>query len=531
MTNSIEEIGGADVIFVIGSNTTENHPVLSLRIKHAVRNGSARLVVADPRRIELTTFSDVHLRHTYGTDVALLNGLMHIIIRENLHDRAFIDSRTEGFADLEKAVEKFTPAFVSQITGVPEANLEKAARLYATAEKASILYAMGITQHKTGTDNVLSVANLAMLTGNMGRESTGVNPLRGQNNVLGACDMGGLPNVYPGYQRVEDADVRRKFETAWGVSLPPKAGLTLVEMMNAAAEGEIRGMYFMGENPLLSDPDANHVRQALEHLDFLVVQDLFLNETAEFANVVLPAASFAEKDGCVTNTERRVQKIRQALHPIGDSRPDWQIICDLSNRMGYAMDYDSPAQIMEEIAQLTPSYGGIVHGRLDGHGLQWPCPDRTHPGTPFLHKDRFTRGLGKFHAVDFIEPDERVDDAYPFVLTTGRVRYHYHTVLTRKVDGLNTLCPEATVEINPADAKRLGIEHAGYVKVSSRRGSIVARAEVTDTSLAGTVFTTFHFAEAAANLLTTPVLDPVAKIPEYKVCAVRIEKPNDKEMG
>jgi formate dehydrogenase alpha subunit len=524
MTNSIDEIGLADVIFVIGSNTTENHPVLSLVVKQAVRHGKAKLIVADPRRIELTRFADLHLRHACGTDVALLNGLMHVIVQEERHNTAFIEARTEGFAELAASLHRYTPEYVERLTGVPQEDLRAAARLYASAEKATILYAMGITQHTTGTDNVLCVANLAMLTGNIGREGAGVNPLRGQNNVQGACDMGALPNVFPGYQAVADPQLRGKFQAAWGVPLSDRPGLSLVEMMNAVGEGKIRGMHFMGENPMLSDPDANHIREALEQLDFLVVQDIFLTETAELADVVLPAGSFAEKDGTVTNTERRVQRMEQAIPPIGESRPDWRIICELATRMGYPMAYASPAQVMEEIASLVPSYGGISYDRLDGHGLQWPCPEPDHPGTRFLHRDQFTRGLGLFHAVEYKEPDELVDGEYPLVLTTGRVLYHYHTIMTRKVPGLNALHPEGTVEVNPADALRLGLADGDLARVTSRRGRVVARAEVTDTPPAGTVFMTFHFKEAAVNLLTSQALDPVAKIPELKVCAVRVEK-------
>ncbi len=523
MTNSIAEIGGGDVIFVIGSNTTENHPVLSLRIKQAVREGRSKLIVADPRRIELTRIADLHLRQSCGTDAALLNGMMHVIIKEGLHDEAFIRERTEGLEELKPTIEKYTPEVVESITGVPREDLVAAARIYGSADKAAILYAMGITQHANGTDNVLSVANLAMLTGNMGKASAGVNPLRGQNNVQGACDMGGLPNYYPGYQKVDDPEVHEKFQQAWGIPLSDTVGLTLVEMMDAAAEGRVRGMYFMGENPLLTDPDVNHIREGLENLDFLVVQDIFLTETAQLADVVLPAASYAEKDGTVTNTERRVQKIRKAIEPIGESRPDWQIICDLSDRMGFPMPYGSPDEILNEIADVTPSYGGIRPDRLEGEGLQWPCPDRDHPGTPYLHKGKFTRGLGKFTPVEHQDPLETVDGDYPMVLTTGRQLYHFHSVMTRKVPGLNVLSPEATVEVNPRDAGRLGIEDKNLTKVTSRRGSLIAKAEVTDTPPEGTVFMTFHFKEAAANILTNPTLDPVAKIPEYKACAVRVE--------
>ena len=524
MTNSIDEIEGSDVFLITGSNTTENHPVLSLHIKKALRRGTARLILADPRRIPLAPFAHLHLQQACGTDVALFNGFMHVIIAENLHDKAFIAERTEGFEALKNTVEKYTPAFVEQVTGVPQADLVAAARLYATAGKASIFFAMGITQHTNGTDNVLSIANLAMLTGNLGRESTGVNPLRGQNNVQGACDMGCLPNVYPGYQKVTDDDARAKFEAAWGTSLSGQVGLTIMEMMNAADEGKVRAMYFMGENPAMSDPDAHHVCAALKKLDFLVVQDIFLNETAELADVVLPAASYAEKDGTVTNTERRVQKMRKALEPIGQSRTDWRTTCEIATRMGYPMKYESAAEILDEIATVTPIYGGIHADRLDNGGLQWPCPDRGHGGTRFLHKDKFTHGLGKFHAVEFKGPDEKVDEAYPLLLTTGRTLYHFHTIMTRKVDGLNAICPEATLEMSPADAEPLGIAHGDYATVSSRRGTMLARAEVTDIPVPGTVFTTFHFKEAAANWLTIAALDPVAKIPEYKVCAVRVEK-------
>ena len=526
MTNSIAEIEGAEVIFVIGSNTTENHPVLSLNVKRAVRQGSARLIVADPRRIELTRFAHLHLRHGCGTDAALLNGLMHIIIREQLHDRKFIEERTEGFEALEKTLQRYTPEFVEQITGVPQAELYQAARLYATAEKATILYAMGITQHTTGTDNVLSVANLAMLTGNVGKESTGVNPLRGQNNVQGACDMGGLPNVYPGYQKVDDPAVREKFEKAWGVPLSDQVGLTLVEMMNAAAEGKIRGMYFMGENPLLTDPDGNHIKEALEKLDFLVVQDIFLTETAELADVVLPAASFAEKEGTVTNTERRVQRMHKAIDPVGESREDSRILCELAGRMGHPMDYASPAQVLEEIAALTPSYGGISFERLDrGETLSWPCPKKDSGGTTYLHKGKFARGLGKFHAIEFKPPAEETDSEYPYILTTGRLMFHFHTgTMTRRTSLLNHEVPTGFVEVNPEDAKALGIADTEKIEVRSRRGAIEIAAMVTKKVPKGTVFIPFHFAECAANVLTNPALDPDAKIPELKVCAVSLTR-------
>ncbi|HUX15690.1 MAG TPA: formate dehydrogenase subunit alpha, partial [Phycisphaerae bacterium] len=427
MTNSIADLDQADVIFVIGSNTTECHPIIGAAVKRAVRFGKTRLIVADPRVIELAEMADLHLQQRGGTDVALINALIHVILAEGLEAKAFIAERTEGFEDLRRAVEPYNPQMAAKITGVPAEKIVEAARLYAKAGDASIIYSMGITQHTTGTDNVLALANLAMVTGNIGRPGTGVNPLRGQNNVQGACDMGALPNVYPGYQAADDAAVRAKFEKAWGVRLPPAPGLTVVEILNAAAEGKVKALYCLGENPMLSDPDLTHVEEALKALDFLVVQDIFLTETAQLADVVLPAASFAEKDGTFTNTERRVQRVRKALPPPGEARADWKILSDLARQMGYAMDYPDPSAVQDEIAALTPSYAGITYDRLESGGLQWPCTGRDHPGTPILHKDRFTRGRGKFHAIEFIPPKELPDEEYPFLLSTGRILQHFHT--------------------------------------------------------------------------------------------------------
>ena len=533
MTNSIEDFEVSDAIFVIGSNTTECHPIIGAAIKRAAQRG-VPLIVADPRAIELTEYAAVHLQQKNGTDVALLNGLMHVILKEGLEDKEFIASRTEDFEELRKAVEPYTPEMAGKIAGVPAEDLERAARIYAQAPAASIVYSMGITQHTTGTDNVLSCANLAMLTGNIGKPGAGVNPLRGQNNVQGACDLGALPNVYPGYQKVDDEGIRAKFEEAWGATLSPEVGLTVVEIINAAAEGEIKGLYIMGENPMLSDPDLTHVEEALRALDFLVVQDIFLTETAELADVVLPAAGFAEKDGTFTNTERRVQRVRKALDPPGESRPDWEIICDLAGRMGYRrpdtpvgqQSYPDASAIQDEIASLTPSYGGITHERLERQGsLQWPCPDADHPGTPYLHKGEFTRGLGKFHPVEFIEPAELPDDEYPFVLSTGRVLQHFHTgTMSRRSEVLDTLVPAGIIEMNPQDAERLGVSDGEPVSVTSRRGDIEIAAKVTDRVAPGSVFLAFHYREAPANRLTIAALDPVAKIPEFKVCAVRIER-------
>jgi formate dehydrogenase alpha subunit len=525
MTNSMSEIRNADCIFVIGSNTTENHPVIALEVKAAVRQRKAILIVADPRRIDLVDFASLYLQQRPGTDVALINGMLHAMVSQGWINRAFIEERTEGFDAFAESIRDYTPEAAERITGVPARDIVEAARLYAQSPSSSILYAMGITQHASGTNNVLALANLAMATGQIGKPSAGVNPLRGQNNVQGACDMGGLPNFFTGYQRVDDEAVRQKFEKAWGAALSPRPGITLMEMMKGIAEGKIKALFILGENPLLSDPDGNRVIGELKRLDLLVVQDIFLSETAELAHVVLPGVSFAEKDGTYTNTERRVQRIRKAIEPIGNSRPDWQITCDLSTRLGYPMNYGSPGEIMDEIISLTPSYGGMRYDRLDGLGLQWPCPSPDHPGTPVLHKGRFTRGMGKFYITPYAPAPELPDAKYPFLLTTGRVLYHYHTMTSRKSRSLSEIYPEGVVEVNPDDANRLGIKpDNGLVEVVSRRGKVRVKAKISDNLPPGVAFMTFHFKEAAANLLTLDTLDPVAKIPGFKVCAVNIQK-------
>ncbi len=525
MTNSIEELEAADCIFIIGSNTTEQHPLIASRIFAAKKRG-AKIVLADPRNIQLAGMADIHLRHKSGTDVPLINGIMNVILSEGLEDKEFVKSRTEGFDALREVLQKFTPEKVSEITGVNKEDLIAAAKMYADAKAGSIVYCMGITQHRTGTDCVMSLANLAMLTGNIGKPSTGVNPLRGQNNVQGACDMGGLPNVFTGYQPVASDAAREKFEKAWQSKLSPKPGLTVVEMLNAAVEGKVRAMFIMGENPMLSDPDTNHVRKALEKLGFLVVQDIFLNETAQLAHVVLPAVSFAEKDGTFTNTDRRVQRIRKAIEPVGQSRPDWRIICDIATRMGRKdFAFSSPSEVFDEMATLTPQYAGINYARLEKGPLAWPCPTADHAGTPYLHKDKFARGLGSFTAIDYIEPAELPSEEYPFTLTTGRIMFHYHTgTMTRNSPTLEQEVHEPFMEMNTVDALKLGIRDGEKVRVSSRRGEIELKALVTDRVDKGTVFIPFHFWEAPANVLTNPVLDPVSKIPEYKVCAVKVEK-------
>jgi len=527
MTNSIDEFEGADCIFVIGSNTTEAHPVIGLRVKAAVKKHGAKLVVADPRSIDLVRFADVHLQQRPGTDVMLVNAMLNVIVSESLEDKSFIESRTENFDEAVKAIEPCTPEAAAVVTGVPADDIREAARTYAKAGRASIIYSMGITQHTTGTDNVLALANLAMITGNVGKESTGVNPLRGQNNVQGACDLGALANVYSGYQKVTDPAVRAKFEKAWGAKLDDKIGLTVVEMIHAIEKGDVRALYVMGENPAMSDPNTNRTREALGQCEFLVVQDVFLTETAELADVVLPGAVFAEKDGTYTNTERRAQLLRQALPPPGEARQDWQIICELASRIGYEMSYDAPSDIMDEIASVTPIYGGMSYTRLGidgGPGLQWPCTSPDHPGTRFLHEGKFSRGKGKFHPTPFKEPDELPDEEYPFILSTGRVLYHFHTgTMSRKTEGLNEISGPV-VEINPEDAEALGVKDCDTVEVASRRGKVRTRALVTSRPKKGVVFMPFHFHEAPANALTNDALDPIAKIPELKVCAVRVVK-------
>jgi len=524
MTNSIAELEDADCIFVIGSNTTSSHPLVATRIFRAKQKG-AKLIVADPRTIQIATMADIHVRQNLGTDVALLNGIMHVILDRRWHDQDFIDKNTEGFEEIRELLKGYPPEKVSEITGIPADNIVRIAEYYGKAERASIVYCMGITQHTTGVDNVKSLANLAMLTGNLGRESTGVNPLRGQNNVQGACDMGGLPNVYPAYQPVNMIDIQKKFETAWNARLSDKVGLTVPEMLSGAMDGSVKALYVLGENPMQSDPDSSHVEKALKNVDLLVVQDIFLTPTAQLAHVVLPGTSFAEKDGTFSNTERRVMRVRQAIDPVSDSRPDWKIIQDLSTRFGYEMNYDSPAAIMDEIAALTPSYGGINYDRLEGEGIQWPCPTTDHPGTKFLHKDKIARGKGLFHAIEYRPPAETVDDEYPLWLSTGRVFAHYHTgTMTRNCPTLNSEISEGFLEINPVDADRIGIHQGDEVRMASRRGEITARTVVTDRVKEGSLFMPFHFIESNVNLLTNPAFDPIAKIPELKVCAVRIEK-------
>lgn len=526
MTNTIQEIAGAACILAIGTNTTSAHPVLSLKIKEAVRRG-ARLIVANPKEIDLARHAGLVLRHRPGTDVALLMGMMRVIVEEGLTDKAFLADRCANFEAFLESLQRFTLDFAEQTTGVPREKIAEAARIYATRKPASILFAMGITQHTHGTDNVLAVSNLALLTGSVGKPSSGVNPLRGQNNVQGACDMGALPNVLPGYQKVDNAEARARFEAAWGCTLSGSPGMTMTEVPHAIDAGAIKAVYVMGENPVLSEADAHHVEQSLGCLEFLVVQDIFLTETARLADVVLPAATFAEKDGTFTNTERRVQRVRKVLEPIGGARPDWWIIAQIAKRLGAeGFSFSHPAEIMAEIASLTPSYRGISYPRLENGGLQWPCPAPDHPGTPILHCERFATpdGRARFMPLEYKPPAELPDDEFPLLLTTDRSLFHYHTgTMTRRTPGLEKLDGCELLKVHPDDASRLNLDNGQTVRLRSRRGAVTVQVQVSEVCSPGTVSLTFHFVETPTNVLTHAALDPVAKIPETKVCAVRIE--------
>ena len=552
MSNSMDDLAAhAAAIFVIGSNTTEQHPVFGAMIRQAVLRRGMKLIVADPRKIDLTEFAAIHLRQKPGTDAALINGLMHIILKSGWHDAAFIAERCEGFEQYSASLDRYSPDVVSQITGESMDQLLLAAKTLAHHRPAAAVWAMGITQHTTGVMNVLALGNLQMLLGNMGIPGGGVNPLRGQNNVQGACDMGALPNVFPGYQFVTQPDVASKFAAAWALQSakrhiePPikmlSTGMTVTEMIDAAGDGKLRALYILGEDPAMTEPDSNHTRRALAASEFVVLQEIFPSETAAYADVLLPGAAFAEKDGTFTNTERRVQLIRKAVEPPGEARPDWQIIQQLAQRLlaargarpigpQAAWDYGSPSDIMDEVAVLAPSYAGVNHQRLKrGERLQWPVWDAQHPGTPILHVGKFTRGKGKFHVVDHLPPEEQPDADFPLILTTGRVLHHWHGgELSRRSSALLAECPDSLVEVSPDDAQRFGVADGAPVRVVSRRGEVIAHALVTHRVATGVVFANFHFPGAAnANNLTIRALDPLAKIPEYKVCAVRVEPAAD----
>jgi formate dehydrogenase alpha subunit len=558
MSNSMDDIAEhAAAIFIIGSNTTEQHPVFGTMLRQAVLTRGTRLVVADPRKIDITEFAVLHLRHKPGTDIALLNGIMHVILQNGWHDQAFIDERCEGFDAFRQSVGKYASELVAETTGVAEVDLRHAAEILARHKPMALIWAMGITQHTTGVLNVLSLANLQMLLGNIGAPGGGVNPLRGQNNVQGACDMGALPNFFPGYQPVTDPAAIARFDAAWRLAQPDsprepttiapvtELGLTVTEMIGAFGAGRLRALYVLAEDLAMTEPDLNHTRACLARGEFLVLQEIFPSETAAFADVLLPGVTFAEKTGTFTNTERRVQMVRQAIPPLSEARADWGITADLARRMlgregrqssgPYAdWDYRKPAQIMTEVSALTPSYAGVSHARLErGERLQWPVPAAGHPGTPILHVGRFTRGKGKFHAVDYLPAAELPDAEYPLLLTTGRVLYHWHGgELTRRVPELLEIYPETLVEISPEDAARIGLNGRKRVRVRSRRGEMLARAVITDRVAAGVLFGNFHFpGPQNVNNLTIAAVDPVAKIPEYKVCAVAVEALDGESTG
>ena len=527
MTNAIDEIRDSEMMFVIGSNTTEAHPIIAMEMKRARQRG-AKLVVADPRQIWMAEMADIHLQLKPGTDVWLLQAMAHVIVTEGLYDQKFIDQHTEGFAAVEAKVAEFTPEQAEVITGCKADDIREAARWYATTKHAGIYYTLGITEHTHGTDNVYCLANLVLMTGHLGVRSAGMNPLRGQNNVQGANDAGATPVFYPGYQSVTDDSVREKFESAWGVPLSPDSGLNLNVMMKEMATGNLKAVYVMGEDIVISEPNVSKVEQGLNECEFVVCQEIFHNETTRFADVILPGACFAEKEGVFTNSDRRVQRVRKAIDPPGKARPDWQILGDVARAVGYPMpEYPSPKEIFAEYASLTPKIAGISYERLEDNiqGLQWPCPDPNHPGTPTLHLDGPLIGRAPFQAVDYRPSDELPDSEYPLVLSTGRTLYHYNSATqTRRDAGPVAKQGQNFIEIHRSDAKKLGIEHGEIIQVASRRGEIQAQAWISPRVRRGCVWMPMHFAEQRVNLLTNDAGDAVTGTGEYKVCAVRVEK-------
>lgn len=531
MTNTITDVTqDSDVIMMVGTNPEEAHPVLGMQIRKAVENGT-RLILVDPRDIRLAQHADIHLRLRPGTNVAFANGMVHVLIRDGLYDRAFVEERTdpEGFEALKAMVSEYTPERVAQICNIDARDLVAAAHLYGSAKRAPILYCLGVTEHSTGTEGVMSLSNIAMVSGKLGRPGCGVNPVRGQNNVQGACDMGALPTDFTGYQKVVAPGVVDKFEEAWGVELNRKVGVKATECFPAMIAGDVKGLFIFGEDPVRTDPDTHHVIHALESLEFLVVDDLFLTETAKYADVVLPGRSFAEKEGTFTNTERRVQRVRKAVEAPGDMRLDTDIFTGIMNRMGYPQPYLTAAQIMDEVASLTPSFGGISHARLDadplGRGLQWPCPTPEHPGTPIMHVGTFSSGLGHYSVAQYQASAELPDEQYPLLMMTGRVLYHYNAcAMTARTPGINEIVSSSFIELNTQDAAELGIVDGDRVRVSSRRGSIESTAHVSGKTSPGETWMPLHFQDGNCNWLTNAALDSMAKVPEYKVCAVRVEK-------
>lgn len=523
MTNSIADTSKTDLFLMIGSNPDTSHPTIGLRIHQALDRG-AKLIVVDPRRTGLAERADLWLRIKPGTDVALLNSMMNVIIEEDLLDKKYVEERTEDYDELARLVKKYRPLMVEKITGIPAEQIRQAARMYAAPGRNAIYHGMGITHYVTGTDRVKGIANLAMLCGKVGVEGGGCNPLRGQNNVQGACDMGALFNNLPGYVDLGNEDLFDKYEKLWKVKLPRRPGKPATEVWDNIMKGDIRSLYIFGEDPAVADANISHVQAALEKCDFVVVQEIFMTKTAQMADVVLPAACYAEKDGTFTNTERRVQRVRKAVAPPGEARPDWKIFCDLSKKMGYEMNYRSSREIFEEVCSIMPQYAGITYERLEKAGLQWPVPTLDHPGTPVLHIEKFSRGRGLFIPEDYIPPVEVADQDYPLQFTTGRdlARYNFSS-MTGKTRELDLISPECFAEIHPEDAKQYGIEENDSVRLTSRRGSVVLRAKVTDRTQQGTVFATYNHVEALVNLLTLDALDRLSRTPEYKLCAIKVE--------
>lgn len=538
MSNSASDIYDCDVAIVTGSNTAESHPIIGLQFKDAVMHHGTKLIVADPRRVEMVNFAALWLQQRPGTDVPLFSAMANVIIQEKLYNVAFIRDRTENFETFTKAMTEFTPEMAERISGVPAEKIVLAARMYATARNGAIYWALGIPEHTHGTENALSLVHLALLTGHVGRKGTGLNPLRGQNNVQGASDAGAMPWHYPGYQASDDPKTVEKFRARWGRTPPVGRGLTTTEIAAGWGTGEIKAQYIMGENPLMSEPNLKHAHRAIEQLEFLVCQDIFINETGRYADVILPSASFAEKEGTFTNTDRRVQRVRKAFEPMGEARADWEIVSEVASRLEPKLrrertafwGYEHPSEIWDEMRELVPAFAGITYERLENERLQWPVPTLDHPGTPFLFAESFPRGRGKFFPLIYQHSAEETDEQYPYALTTGRVLYHWHGGTLTRHSNLDFAAPEAFVELNPADAPRVPCENGLPVRVSSRRGSVVVRAHVTEKAAPGVVFIPFHYAEAAANALTIEALDPQAKIPEYKICAVRIEPVTEEEL-
>ena len=530
MTNTIYDITReSDVIMLVGSNPEHAHPVIGMQVRQAVARG-AKLIVVDPRDIDLASKATVHLKLKPGTNVAFANGMMNIFIEEDLIDHKFIEERTENFEAMKEMVKDYTPEKVAEICNIDPEELRKAARLYATADKAPIMYCLGVTEHHTGTEGVMSLSNMAMMVGKIGRPGCGVNPIRGQNNVQGACDMGAQPNQFPGYQNIDKPGILEKFEKAWGVELNPNIGTKATDCFPKMLTGEIKGLFIFGEDPVRTDPNTHHVIECLKAVDFFVIDELFMTETAKYADVILPGRSYAEKEGTFSNTERRVQRVRKAVEIAGDTKPDTWIFTEIMNRMGYPQPHLTPAEIMDEIASVTPSFAGISHARLDseevgGKGLQWPCTSKDHPGTPIMHVGKFARGLGYFRPAAYVPSMEQPDEEYPLIMMTGRILEHYNAcAMTGRTEEINEIAGSSFIEINKEDADKLGIENGEMVQITSRRGTIQAKAEVAYKTNPGECWMPFNFLEGNPNWLCSDALDSISRTPEYKVCAIKVEK-------